>query len=401
MKNKQIEQLKKILEIFGESIINPSSYTGIKAVFVSGKNKYPIDITFEKNNDGYKYIMPFIGKKEIVTSDKFIETFLKQALLYDSIEIEFYERGGGKKILADDRGVKVSNIDKAFAGLNKTDETDGLHKNIQTGVSQTRDYYIRTDEASELLRAIGILDDKNKVKNDKIRKYNQIDRFVELANPIIQDLIKMNEKIYILDCACGKSYLSFVLNYYIREKLSHPCEFLGLDWSESVIESSKELATTLKYTNMKFMQCDLSQYYDKDFKPSICMSLHACDTATDLAIFTGIRSKSNAILCVPCCQKELLTSDYKIPFLDNSVMKHGLLKARFSDILTDAMRVLILEAYGYETSIIEYISPLDSPKNILIKSKYTGKTNHASKNEYKMLKEKFSCEITLGKLLGI
>lgn len=397
MRKNQIDQLLNLLNYFKETIQNPVDLTALKMVFISGKNKYPIELEIKIIDKKTTYHVPLIGKKVIVEPEDFIEMVHQQAKIYDGLEICFYERGGGKKISADDRNVRISTIDAFSKETKFTDFTETIH--ASHGVSLTRDYYIRVDEATELLKAIGITDEKNKVRNDKIRKYNQIDRFVELADPIIQEFIQRKEPVRILDCACGKSYLSFVLNYYIREKLNHPCEFLGLDWSESVIESSKDLAAKLHYTNMKFEQCDLSLYKSTGFKPTICMSLHACDTATDLAIYTGIRSHSTSILCVPCCQKELLNSDYSIPSLEKNILSHGLLKARFSDLLTDAMRVLIMEAHGYDTTVLEYISPLDSPKNIMIRGRFTGKINNKSQDEYMSLKKQFHCDITLGKLL--
>jgi len=397
MKKKQVDQLLSTLSYFTDTILNTVELTALKMVFSSGKNKYLIDVGIIESDEQVAYEVALIGKKVLVKPDEFIYFIGQQANIYDSIEILFYERGSGRRIEADDRNVKVSSIDTISKNNQKGQTGESTH--LSNGVSEKRDYYIRVDEATEILKAIGIIDEKNKVKNDKIRKYNQIDRFVELVDPIIQEFIKRKETIYILDCACGKSYLSFVLNYYIREKLNHPCEFLGLDWSESVIESSKELAEKLHYTNMKFEQCDLSNYRSNSFRPTICMSLHACDTATDMAIYTGIQSRSAAILCVPCCQRELLNSGYSFPLLEKNILRHGLLKTRFSDLLTDALRVLLMEANGYETTVIEYISPLDSPKNIMIKGRFSGKNNKDSYAEYQSLKSQFNCEITLGKLL--
>jgi hypothetical protein len=397
MKKNQVMQFVNLLRLFSDKISDPKAFLSIKLVLISGKNKYPVPVVIKTDNDRLFFHIQLIGKKIVIGPEEFIETIGQQASLYDGIELSFFERGGGKKIIADDRNVRVSSIDPLTDSADSHDSLDCMHP--LHGVSETRDYYIRTDEANAVLRAIGILDEKSKIRNDKIRKYNQIDRFVELADPLIQEFIQRKEPIRVLDCACGKSYLSFVLNYYIREKCGHSCEFLGLDWSGAVIDSSRSLAEKLHYDNMTFEQCDLLAYTPSRFKPAICMSLHACDTATDLAIYTGIRSGSAAILCVPCCQKELQNSDYSIPEFNHNILSHGLLKARFSDLMTDAMRILLMEANGYETSVIEYISPLDSPKNIMIKGRYTGKINQKSYEEYEHLKKSYGCSITLGKLL--
>ncbi len=403
MKKIQVEQLIKILSYMDETIRDPSSLSGMEMTLLSGKNRYPVKINIRmpdpKNpSESTSYQMGLIGKKITADPDAFIETIRELAAAYDGLEIAFAERGGGKKIVADDRGVKMTTFGKTSPENSFQEEADHTAQAFH-GVSETRDYFIRTDEAGEVLQAIGVLDQNGKLRNDKIRKYHQIDRFVELADPLIREFLQRKEPINILDCACGKSYLSFVLNFYIKEKIGHACSFLGLDWSQRVIDASQELARKLRYENMEFRQCDLSEFRPSGYRPDICMSLHACDTATDLAIFTGIRLGAKAILCVPCCQKELLSGGYSIPALEKNILAHGLLKARFSDLMTDAMRILLMEANGYETTLTEYISPLDSPKNIMIRGRYIGKNNAGSLAEYNRLKKEYQCDITLGKLL--
>lgn len=110
------------------------------------------------------------------------------------------------------------------------------------------------------------------------------------------------------------------------------------------------------------------------------ISLHACDIATDLALGTAIRAQAKYIACVPCCHKELL-DQYHIPGLE-PLTKFGVFKTRFNDVLTDSMRALKLEAEGYKVSVVEYISPLDTPKNLLIRATRTNRENPKAKAEY-------------------
>lgn len=114
------------------------------------------------------------------------------------------------------------------------------------------------------------------------------------------------------------------------------------------------------------------------------ISLHACDIATDLALGTAIRARAKYIACVPCCHKELL-EQYHIPGLE-PLTKYGVFKARFNDVLTDSMRALKLEAEGYKVSVVEYISPLDTPKNLLIRGVYTGRENARARAEYEAVR---------------
>ena len=134
---------------------------------------------------------------------------------------------------------------------------------------------------------------------------------------------------------------------------------------------------------MEFLTADLRTYQPPKQVTAV-ISLHACDIATDLALATAIRAQAKYIACVPCCHKELL-DQYKLPELE-PLTKFGVFKARFNDVLTDSMRALKLEAEGYKVSVVEYISPLDTPKNLLIRATYTGQENAKAKKEYERVR---------------
>lgn len=169
------------------------------------------------------------------------------------------------------------------------------------------------------------------------------------------------------------------MNYYIHEVLHRRCRVIGVDIKEHVIDESRAMAKRLGYHNMTFICADLRTYQPPKNVTAV-ISLHACDIATDLALGTAIRAKAKYIACVPCCHKELL-DQYTMPGLE-PLTKFGVFKARFNDVLTDSMRALKLEAEGYKVSVVEYISPLDTPKNLLIRATRTGKVNHRAKAEY-------------------
>ena len=163
-----------------------------------------------------------------------------------------------------------------------------------------------------------------------------------------------------------------------------------------VIDASKRIASNLKYNNMEFIQADLRNYMP-DRRIDIVISLHACDTATDMALALGIRAKARAIVCVPCCHKDILKQYSYEPF--HAITKHGILKARLADTLTDGLRSAYLEGSGYRVSLVEYISPLETPKNIMIRALYTGKKNEKSMEEYRQLKEMLGVEPAIERFL--
>jgi len=334
-----------------------------------------------------KYKFNFKGKTEMFTFNELLKHIAKESENYDSISFKYIERGTTVLVEGDNKKVTVKYLDNDDVKPNIDEYTSSQIKN--------RDYYVKVGQANDLLKEIGVLTKDGKIKNDKIRKYNQIDHFVELIDKLLKEL-DFKDSITVLDCACGKSYLSFVLNYYIKEVLKKKCYFIGIDYSETVIKASKKMADNLCYKNMDFIKEDLTNYTPNK-EIDLVISLHACDTATDMAIGLGIRAKSKAIVVVPCCHKELL-GQYKYEVLD-PIIKHGVFKARFADLLTDGMRTLMLEARGYETSVVEYISPLDTPKNLMIRAVKKKEKNEKALNEYEELKAKFSIEPTLEKLI--
>lgn len=226
-----------------------------------------------------------------------------------------------------------------------------------------------------------------------IRKYNQIDHFIELAKPIVEKL-PLDRRVTVLDCACGKSYLSFVLNYYMRDVLKMNCGFVGVDYNEGVVKESENIARRLGYANMKFICADMNSYQPEE-KIDLMVSLHACDTATDMALGVGIRNNVGAIICVPCCHKEMLGQYSYEPF--DALCDFPIFKARLADTLTDAMRSLYLKAKGYDVVAMEYISPLETPKNLMIKAVKRKTENRQAMEEYKKLSDILGVRLSIEK----
>ena len=345
---------------------NSTFFKNITAELRSGTKTFRAVIT-----DADAPLLDYQAVQRRIAPEEITEFLCAEASKYDAARIIYSERGTKIVIDADDKSVKMRH-------------EDATPEEAQSSVVQTgREYVVNPAMAKELLTEIGILAKNGKIKNDKIRKYNQIDYFVELIRGVLNEIGDRDEYV-ILDAACGKSYLSFVLNFYLREILKKKCRFIGVDYSETVINASRRTAKNLGYRNMEFIQTDLNSYTPSG-RIDLVLSLHACDTATDMAMGLGIRSKAKAIVCVPCCHKDILKQYSYEPF--RMIMRHGILKARLADTLTDGLRAAYLEGMGYKVSMIEYISPLETPKNIMIRAVYTGKKNKKSMEEYEELKK--------------
>lgn len=353
---------------------NKDIFKGIYVTYTAGLKEFKG--TGHYNNEKISY--NFGGKTELLEIKELCKKIADDCAQYDCLSLLYRERGTDLLISADNKNVKMTTTDVKDSEDENTKASSNNTHIAETSSLLNRDYYIKPGKADALLKEIGIMSKEGKIKNDKIRKYNQIDHYVELLEGII-DKLPSDETINVIDCGCGKSYLTFVLNYYLTEVKKKKCHFIGIDYSPTVIEASKKMADNLGYRNMEFHAMDI-----KDFKTNkkihIVISLHACNTATDMALAFGVRLKSQVIIAVPCCQRELLNQYSYEPF--KGIIKHGILKARMADILTDGMRALMLEAKGYDVSVVEYISPLETPKNLMIRAVRTGKENPTAMDEY-------------------
>ena len=344
---------------------NREIFIEIDVRFKAGLKSFKgIGLLNEEDTLSYNYN----GVTRLLSFNDVLEDIKKESVHYDSLVLTYKERGTKLIIEASAKGVSMNSEALKYETSKEEKETSTL---------LTRDYLIKSKEAAPLLKAIGIMSKDGKVKNDKIRKYNQIDHYVELLSKNFETL-KKQETIHIMDVGCGKSYLSFVLNYYLTEVLRMKCHFIGIDISEEVIETSRKIQKELGYRNMEFHAMDVKDFKDSR-KIDVVLSLHACDTATDMALSYGVYQEADFIVAVPCCHKEMLKTYSYEPF--EGIMKYGILKARLADTLTDGLRGLLLESHGYEVSIVEYISPLETPKNLMIRAMKKGNRNEKAEKE--------------------
>lgn len=244
---------------------------------------------------------------------------------------------------------------------------------------------------------LGVLTPEGRVVKAKYDKFKQINRFVELLNDVLAK--NPRETLRIVDFGCGKSYLTFVVYYYVTQILRKKADIVGLDLKEDVIAHCSAVAEKYGYTGLHFRCGDIRDYL-ADQAPDLVITLHACDTATDYALYHAAQWGSEAILSVPCCQHELnlqVTRDALPPLTD-----YGILKERLCALATDAVRAKLLESQGYEVQVLEFIDLAHSPKNLLLRARkapVSPEKRQAARQEAARLLQLLGAEQTLWKLL--
>ena len=279
--------------------------------------------------------------------------------------------------------IKVSKKFKISVNRKKTNS-----KAISFDHNKKKEYFLDEKQKYPFLVELGIQNNDGKVIKSKYNKFKQINKYLEFIKQATTQL-NSNKKITILDFGSGKSYLTFSTYYYLTEVLKMNVKIIGIDLKKEVIEHCNNTAKKLNFTNLSFIYGDVIDYENKD-EIDMVISLHACNTATDIAILKALDWKAKVFFAVPCCQKEVngqLKADF-IPFM----LKHGIIKEKFSTLLTDSVRSEVLEAFGYKSDIVEFISAENTPKNQLIRAYKT--TNNIDKDKITNL-EKFTTSLNV------
>ncbi len=213
------------------------------------------------------------------------------------------------------------------------------------------------------LRELGVSDATGRVHDKKQAKYRQINRFLELIRDV-EPMLPAEGTLNICDLCCGKSYLSFAVYHYFTAIRGRAVRMVGVDMKAEVMADCESIARNLGMEGLSFLCADVAQY---DFGEPIHMviSLHACDTATDLVLDKAIAWGARVILSTPCCHHDL-NRRLNSPAL-GFITEHSMLRQKLCDAATDALRLKRLEANGYEVAAMELIDPEETPKNVMLR----------------------------------
>ena len=217
------------------------------------------------------------------------------------------------------------------------------------------------DQHSSFLMHLGITDEKGQIIPSMARKWKQINKFVEIFSGALSH-IQLPEQLRVVDFGSGKGYLTFALYDYLLKQDLNPF-VTGVELNSKMVEFCQEVANKSDFQQLDFFQGDVRTYQPE--RLDVMIALHACDVATDFAIYTGIRLNAEMIMCAPCCHKEL-RPQLKAPLVLQPMLQFGIHAGQQAEMLTDTIRALLLKAYGYETKVFEFVALEHTSKNKMI-----------------------------------
>jgi len=245
-------------------------------------------------------------------------------------------------------------------------------------------------QGADYLQQLGVLDQNGRVLKDKGDKFKQINKFVEVIEGLLKnhEMLSSGKPIKVVDMGSGKGYLTFALYDYLTTQLKLDASVAGVEVRQDLIDKCNTIAKSVGFEKLNFELGYIGDY-SLD-KTDILIALHACDTATDDAIAKGMAANAELIICAPCCHKQIRKSMTESEGLD-SLLQHGILKERQAEIVTDAIRALIMEANGYKTKVFEFISTEHTGKNLMIIGEKKNQKTDPSKylEEVEKLKKQF------------
>ena len=256
--------------------------------------------------------------------------------------------------------VKVSKKDEALLSVSKV--------KLSRELSHDRQKQRMLAEGNQVFKALDMTDILGRIKPSKMDKYKQVDEFLRLINQTLDSQLLPKDEINVVDLGCGHAYLTFAVQEFLTDKYSKVL-ILGVDERQDSKQHNEKVATKLK-VDAKFIAAKIADTPDQ--KVDIAIALHACDTATDDAIYWAVKNDAKVIMAAPCCMHELQTQIKDSPEPWELLTKYGLVKERLVDLITDSLRAQILKLLGFRVDIVEFIGGEHTARNILIRAVKTG-----------------------------
>lgn len=255
-------------------------------------------------------------------------------------------------------------------------------ENVNTAQQHNRQKQRWIEQDRQFLQLLGVTDQKHQIIPSMSRKWKQINKFVEIfAGAVNQAGFIEHQNLHVVDFGSGKGYLTCAVYDYLQTHQFAP-HVTGVELRQELVDFCQNVATQSDFQHLQFFQGDVRSYQPE--QTDVMIALHACDIATDFAIHTGIRLGAKVIMCAPCCHKEI-RPQMQSPTVLSPMLGYGVHMGQQAEMLTDTIRALFLQAYGYETKVLEFVSLEHTSKNKMILA--TKKRNAENQPNQKVLQQ--------------
>lgn len=332
-------------------------------------NKIIISQPLDKKDINKIELHPVLLKDQIYLQSQHIQNNKAYHKNYNLQELHDYINQIIKKykqVLIKKQGQDISYFINPNGGIKRKMSKNNIEKVEIQGHNKEKNYILQEGEKIPALIDLGVFSKDYKIINSKHDKFKQINKFIEIINDAFKNYDKT--EITILDFGCGKSYLTFILYYYFTFKLKINAKIIGYDLKQDVVDNCNQIAKKYGYDNLIFKVSDITKEKENFENVDMIVTLHACDIATDYALYYAIKYGIKNIFSVPCCQHQINKSIGKGGDFD-ILLQDGLIKERFSALLPDAIRINLLREFGYLVDAIEFVDFAHSPKNLMIRAK--------------------------------
>ena len=381
------ELIAELKNVINESLLrivisNPRIKDGITKIKIR-----PVMLNGVLSYQSTEYIGTQVFHKNY--DDDEIARYVEKMIVNSFKQCEILTRNVTETILVSKKGKITLNRKKSDVNSVKIPE------NIKMDLNHNRkkNYILEEGIPVPFLVDLGVMNNKGEVLKPKYDKFKQINRFLEFIRDVVMEL-PGDRELKIIDFGCGKSYLTFAIYYYLHDLCGLDVSITGLDLKKDVIEKCNNLSNKYGYDKLTFKLGDIAEYQGAN-QVDMVVTLHACDTATDYALYKAVIWNAKVILSVPCCQHEV-NKQIKNELM-SPVLEYGILKDRLSAIMTDAIRAEMLKTKGYKTEILEFIDMEHTPKNLLIRA--VKKNEKGDKEKIDKLISEFEIQPTIVSLL--
>jgi hypothetical protein len=263
------------------------------------------------------------------------------------------------------------------------------------------------DSNDIFLREVGISDKSGAIKPSMMDKYMQVEEFLRLLIPTLNEAISAGHvhkpttehPLTVVDLGCGHAYLTFSAHQYLQAH-QIPVKVIGIDIRESSRIRNNQIAKKLGIdTSIEFLAEEISSASVAG--ADIAIALHACDTATDDAIAWAVNRNVPLTLFAPCCHHDIQSQMKVAPEPWAMITRHGIMRERLGDLITDSLRIQLMKLHGYRVEAIEFVGGVHTPRNLMIRGVKTGaQSSAADEAQYLSMIELWGVQPVLAGLLN-